>query len=201
MDAALVTAFFAAAIPAFFTPGPNNLMLMTSSARFGLGRTVPHMVGVVLGFPLMVLLVGLGLGEVFEALPILKTILKFVAAAYFLWMAWMLLGLKLHEAGSSDRPMRLYEAVLFQWVNPKAWAMAVSLVALVLAGGPGRLWSVALLTLGCLLIAPFLRPLDGGRAAARNLATAQRHRALSRRNPRRAHGRGRHPVSCLSTSG
>lgn len=150
-----MTAFFAAAIPAFFTPGPNNLMLMTSSARFGLGRTVPHMIGVVLGFPLMVLLIGLGLGEIFEAVPALKTILKFVAAAYLLWMAWTLLGLKLHEAGSADRPMRLYEAVLFQWVNPKAWAMAVSLVALVVAGGPGRLLSVALLTLGCLLLAPF----------------------------------------------
>ena len=65
MDAALVTAFFAAAIPAFFTPGPNNLMLMTSSARFGMERTIPHMLGVGFGFPLMVLIVGLGLGEVF----------------------------------------------------------------------------------------------------------------------------------------
>ena len=58
MDAALVTAFFAAAIPAFFTPGPNNLMLMPSSARFGLARTVPHMIGVCLGFPQMVFVVG-----------------------------------------------------------------------------------------------------------------------------------------------
>jgi threonine/homoserine/homoserine lactone efflux protein len=155
VDAALVTAFFAAAIPAFFTPGPNNLMLMTSSARFGLGRTVPHMLGVVLGFPLMVLLIGLGLGAVFEAVPVLKTILKFAAAAYLLWMAWMLLGLKLHATKAGDRPMRLHEAVLFQWVNPKAWVMAVSFVALVVGSGPGRPWNVALLTLGCLLLAPF----------------------------------------------
>ena len=155
MDAALVTAFFAAAIPAFFTPGPNNLMLMTSSARFGIGRTVPHMLGVVFGFPAMVFVVGLGLGEVFEQFPVLKTALKFVAAAYFLWMAWTLLGLKLHEAGGAERPMRAYEAALFQWVNPKAWAMAVSLVALVVDSGPGRLWSIGLLTLGCLAIAPF----------------------------------------------
>jgi threonine/homoserine/homoserine lactone efflux protein len=155
VDAALVTAFFAAAIPAFFTPGPNNLMLMTSSARFGLGRTVPHMLGVVLGFPLMVLLIGLGLGEIFEAIPALKTALKFAAAAYLLWLAWTLLGLKLHAAEGGDRPMRLYEAALFQWVNPKAWVMAVSFVALVVGSGPGRLWSVVLLTLGCLLLAPF----------------------------------------------
>lgn len=155
MDAALVTAFFAAAIPAFFTPGPNNLMLMTSAARFGVGRTVPHMLGVVLGFPLMVFVVGLGLGEVFEAFPMLKDILKWAAAAYFLWMAWTLLGLKLHEAGGGDRPMRAHEAALFQWINPKAWAMAVSLVALAVGTGPGRIWAIVLLTLGCLLIAPF----------------------------------------------
>jgi threonine/homoserine/homoserine lactone efflux protein len=155
MDAALATAFLAAAIPSFFTPGPNNLMLMTSSARFGIGRTVPHMIGICLGFPLMVLVVGLGLGEVFEAFPILKTILKFAAAGYFLWMAWTLLGLRLHEQGGRERPMRAYEAVLFQWVNPKAWAMAVSLVALVVDTGPGRFWTILWVTLGCLLIAPF----------------------------------------------
>jgi threonine/homoserine/homoserine lactone efflux protein len=156
LDAALVTAFFAAAIPSFFTPGPNNLMLMTSAARFGIARTVPHMVGICLGFPLMVAVVGLGLGEVFEAFPVLKTILKFAAAAYFLWMAWTLLGLKLHdEASSSQRPMRAYEAALFQWINPKAWAMAVALVALVVGTGTDRIWSIGWVTLGCLLIGPF----------------------------------------------
>ncbi|HTJ56427.1 MAG TPA: LysE family translocator [Devosiaceae bacterium] len=155
MNAALVTAFFAAAIPAFFTPGPNNLMLMTSAARFGLGRTLPHMVGIVLGFPLMVFLVGLGLGEVFATFPVLREILKWAAAAYFLWMAWTLLGLKLHAAGDTKRPMRAHEAALFQWINPKAWAMAVSLVSLVVDAGPGRIWTNCLLTLGCLLIAPF----------------------------------------------
>ena len=155
MDVALTTAFFAAAIPAFFTPGPNNLMLMTSSARFGVVRTMPHALGIIFGFPLMVCLVGLGLGEVFEAFPLLRDILKWVAAAYLLWMAWTLLGLKLHEAGARERPMRTYEAALFQWVNPKAWAMAVSLVALVVGTGPDRFGTILLLTLGCLLIAPF----------------------------------------------
>jgi threonine/homoserine/homoserine lactone efflux protein len=155
MDAALVGAFFAVAIPAFFTPGPNNLMLMTSTARFGLGRTVPHMIGICLGFPLMVFVVGLGLGEAFEQVPVLKTVLKFAAAIYFLWMAWTLLGLRLHAEGGGDRPLRMHEAMLFQWVNPKAWAMAVSLVALVVDNGPSRPWTIGLLTLGCLLIAPF----------------------------------------------
>lgn len=152
---ALAIAFLSAAIPTFFTPGPNNLMLMASSAKFGLGRTVPHMIGVCMGFPLMVLLVGLGLGAVFDALPWLETLLKYVAAAYFLWMAWTLLGLKLKQAGGGERPMRLHEAALFQWINPKAWAMAVSFVALFSVPGGQHLWRLALLTVGCLVLAPF----------------------------------------------
>jgi len=155
LDAALVTAFFAAAIPSFFTPGPNNLMLMTSAARFGVARTIPHAVGIALGFPLMVFLVGVGLGEIFEAFPILKEVLKYAAAAYFLWMAWTLLGLRLHDEGGRERPMRAYEAALFQWINPKAWAMAISLIALVVGAGPGRMVAIGWVTAGCLLIGPF----------------------------------------------
>ena len=69
MDATTFTAFVVAAIPGFFTPGPNNLMLMASSAKFGFRRTIPHGLGVAIGFALMVVLVGLGLGEVFARLP------------------------------------------------------------------------------------------------------------------------------------
>ncbi|MDR3471921.1 MAG: hypothetical protein P4M09_09565 [Devosia sp.] len=95
----------------------------------------------------------------FEALPVLKTVLKFAAAGYFLWMAWTLLGLKLHDEGGRSRPMHVHEAALSQWVNPKAWAMAVSLVALVVDSGPGRFSTILWVTLGCLLISPFLSAL------------------------------------------
>jgi len=148
-------AFLLAAIPTYFTPGPNNLMLMTSAAKFGLQRTIPHGAGISIGFPLMVFVIGLGLGEVFTAVPALKTILKYVAAAYLLWMAWTLLGFKIGSVGGRQRPMRFYEGMLFQWVNPKAWAMATSFVALVIVPGEGRLASLLWLFLGCLLIAPF----------------------------------------------
>lgn len=131
MDPALPLAFLAAAIPTFFTPGPNNLMLMASSAKFGLGRTVPHMLGICVGFPLMVFVIGLGLGEIFTQYPWLKAVLKYVAAANFLWLAWTLLGLKVGAVKGSERPLNFLEAAMFQWVNPKAWAMAVSFVALV----------------------------------------------------------------------
>jgi threonine/homoserine/homoserine lactone efflux protein len=145
MTPSLFAAFLAAAIPTFFTPGPNNLMLMASSAKFGIGRTVPHMLGICVGFPLMVFAIGLGLGEIFTQYPWLKTVLKYAAAANFLWMAWTLLGLRIGSIGATERPLRFHEAALFQWVNPKAWAMAVSFVALVVDPGAGRIATLFLL--------------------------------------------------------
>jgi len=154
MDMALIAGFLLLTVPAYFTPGPNNLMLMTSAAKFGAVATVPHAIGIVLGFPFMVFGIGLGLGEVFTLFPVLKTIMKYLAAAYFLWMAWNLLGLKIGSAEGAERPMRLYEAALFQWINPKAWAMGVSFVAAFIVPGEGRLMSIIWLTLGCLALAP-----------------------------------------------
>lgn len=155
MTPALLAAFFAAAVPSFFTPGPNNLMLMASTAKFGLARTVPMAIGICIGFPLMVLVIGLGLSEVFVAYPWLKTVLKYVAAANFLWMAWQLLGLRIGEASGAEKPLGMLQAVLFQWVNPKAWAMAVSFVALVVEPGESRVWTLVFVTLGCMALSPF----------------------------------------------
>jgi threonine/homoserine/homoserine lactone efflux protein len=155
MDTTLVAAFLAAAIPTFFTPGPNNLMLMASTAKFGFRPTIPHALGVSLGFPVMVFVLGLGLSEVFHAWPWLKPVLKAVAVVNFLWLAWTLLGLKVGSAEGSDRPLRFYEAAVFQWINPKAWAMAISFIALVVDEGPNRAWTLALLTIGCIALAPF----------------------------------------------
>ena len=155
MSTALMLAFLAAAVPTFFTPGPNNLMLMASSAKFGIPRTVPHMVGICVGFPTMVFVVGLGLGEIFTQYPWLKTVLKWVAAANFLWLAWQLLGLKIGAASAEERPLGFLQAAMFQWVNPKAWAMAVSFVALVVQPGEGQLFSLIALALGCLVVGPF----------------------------------------------
>lgn len=155
MSVTFVLAFLAAAIPSFFTPGPNNLMLMASSAKFGVRRTVPHMMGIIFGFPLMVFAVGLGLGELFQAIPVLHTILKFAAAANLLWIAWTLLGLKIGSVKSGERPLRAYEAALFQWVNPKAWGMAVSFVALAVGPKDEAMLLLVALTLGCVALAPF----------------------------------------------
>jgi threonine/homoserine/homoserine lactone efflux protein len=155
MDFTVIAAFLLLVVPTFVTPGPNNLMLMTSAAKFGLTPTIPHAMGIVLGFPLMVFLVGLGLGEVFAALPGLQSVLKYFAAAYFLWLSYRLLGLKIGAVTGVARPMRFIEAALFQWVNPKAWVMSTSFVVAFVVPGEGRILSLLLVTLGCILIAPF----------------------------------------------
>lgn len=113
------------------TPGPNNLMLMASGANFGFRRTIPHMLGVALGFVLMAFLVGIGLAQIFERWPPAHLILKVLSAAYLLWLAWKIANAA--PAGprqAMGQPMTFLQAAAFQWVNPKAWSMALSAVTL-----------------------------------------------------------------------
>jgi threonine/homoserine/homoserine lactone efflux protein len=158
MDSTTFAAFVVAAIPGFFTPGPNNLMLMASSAKFGFRRTIPHGLGVTIGFALMVVLVGLGLGEVFRYVPWLEPVLKILAAINLLYLAWTLLGLKIKDQGAGERPLTFLEGAGFQWINPKAWALAVSFVAMVVWAGPGRFLGIGVVGLGCLVIGAFSSP-------------------------------------------
>ncbi len=112
------------------TPGPNNLMLMTSGANFGFSRTIPHMLGVSLGHALMVFLVGLGLGQVFQVWPVLNTGLKVVSVLYMIWLAWKFAHAAAPGDGAANaRPMTFLQAAAFQWLNPKAWAMALGAIA------------------------------------------------------------------------
>lgn len=113
------------------TPGPNNAMLMTTGLNFGFRRGLPHLWGVALGFALMVLLVGLGLGAVFQAYPAIYTVLKYAGAAYLLYLAWQIATSgPLEEDGAEDgRPISFLQAAAFQWFNPKGWVMAVGAVS------------------------------------------------------------------------
>ncbi len=125
------------------TPGPNNLMLMASGANFGFRRTVAHMLGIGIGFTVMILLVGLGLIQIFDAYPVTHQALKLVSTAYLLWLAWRIAtaaGVHESDASPAGHPMSFLQAALFQWVNPKAWSMALSAIALY---APDRsLWAV-----------------------------------------------------------
>ncbi len=109
------------------TPGPNNLMLMASGANFGFRRSIPHMLGIGLGFTIMVLLVGAGLVQVFDRYPVSYTALKIVSVAYLLYLAWKIAhAAPAKRSEASGIPMTFLQAAAFQWVNPKAWAMALT---------------------------------------------------------------------------
>ncbi len=106
-------------------------MLMTSGANFGLRRTLPHLLGVALGFPLMILPVGLGVMELFDLWPPSYTLLKVLSVAYMLWLAWKIAHASApKEAGVDARPLTFVQAAAFQWVNPKAWSMALGAITL-----------------------------------------------------------------------
>jgi threonine/homoserine/homoserine lactone efflux protein len=123
-------ALAAFALATSITPGPNNLMLMASGANFGLRRTVPHLMGVAIGFVLMAFLVGVGLAGLFQAEPRAVLVLEIASVLYMLWLAWKIAhAAPPVEGAASGRPMSFLQAVAFQWVNPKAWAMVLTAVS------------------------------------------------------------------------
>lgn len=108
------------------TPGPNNTMLMASGANFGFRATMPHLSGVAIGFGVMVLAVGLGLGGLFIAFPRLHDVLAVAGGLYMIWLAWKIATAKgLGGGEGTGKPQTFWQAAAFQWVNPKAWAMAI----------------------------------------------------------------------------
>lgn len=115
------------ALVSSLTPGPNNMMLLASGANFGFRRTLPHLMGVSVGFIVLLAIVGLGLGAVFAAYPPLHTVLQVMGGLYLVWLAWKIGTAKGIGGGGdgSGRPMSFLQAAAFQWVNPKAWAMAL----------------------------------------------------------------------------
>ncbi|MFO8125066.1 LysE family translocator [Yoonia sp.] len=123
---ALVGFAFASSV----TPGPNNLMLMASGANYGLRRTVPHMLGISLGHAFMVTMVGIVLLQVFETYPVLNIALKVLSAAYMMWLAWKIANAVPPEAKEvTGKPFTFLQAAAFQWVNPKAWFMAITAIS------------------------------------------------------------------------
>ncbi len=131
MSFEILTALTLFALVSSITPGPNNLMLMSSGANFGFKRTTPHLLGVTLGFMLMLVLVGLGIMQLFDLFPPSYLILKVFCIVYLLYLAFKIATSNAQQKASSEsKPFTFIQAALFQWVNPKAWAMALSAVSL-----------------------------------------------------------------------
>jgi len=163
VDAILAFALFA--FVTSITPGPNNLMLLASGVNYGLRRSVPHILGIGIGFTVMVLAVGLGLAEVFDRLPWMYSVLRWVGAGYLLYLAWSIAnsgpppgelsarevgagvgagvgastGSRTGDTAARSAPMSFWSAAAFQWVNPKAWVMAVGAFSTYVPAHPSTL--------------------------------------------------------------
>lgn len=122
----LLLALVGFAFVSSITPGPNNLMLMASGANFGFRRTLPHMLGISLGHSFQVTMIGLGLGQLFVAYPLARSVLQVLSTAYLLYLAWKIATAAPPRAGeATGKPFTFLQAAGFQWVNPKAWYMGI----------------------------------------------------------------------------
>jgi threonine/homoserine/homoserine lactone efflux protein len=132
----ILLALLAFAFVSSITPGPNNLMLLASGVNFGFRRTIPHMLGIGLGFTAMVALVGMGLAGIFLAWPPAQRLLQVVSVAYLLWLAWKIARAAPPPGApaAGSRPITFLQAAAFQWVNPKAWTMALGAITLYAPG-------------------------------------------------------------------
>jgi threonine/homoserine/homoserine lactone efflux protein len=123
-------ALFLFTFSASITPGPNNVMILTSGLNYGIKRSQPHLLGIVLGFSFMVVVLGFGFGLLFERFPFLHTFIKIAGVIYLLFLAWRIAATRPKEiAGVAKPPLNFLQAALFQWLNPKAWMMATSGIA------------------------------------------------------------------------
>jgi threonine/homoserine/homoserine lactone efflux protein len=154
MSHSLFIAFVMFATVMFFTPGPNNIMLLSSGLTYGFRPTLPHIAGITIGFAFMVGAVGVGLGTVFIAYPILQTILKWGGVAYLVYLAAAIAmadPVKPEEGGRRKGPMTFWGAAMFQWINAKGWVMVIGTITAyaAIARFP---WNIAIQTALSLLL-------------------------------------------------
>src|SRR5213079_2420813 len=130
MSQSLLIAFVMFATVMFFTPGPNNIMLLSSGLTYGFRPTIPHIMGITVGFAFMIGAVGVGLGTIFIAYPVLQTILKYAGVAYLVYLAAVIAMSEPVEPDqdNSRGPMTFWGAAMFQWVNAKGWVMVIGTI-------------------------------------------------------------------------
>ncbi len=150
MDHTLLIALIGFAFATSVTPGPNNMMLLASGANFGFARSVPHMLGISLGHAFMVFIVGIGVARAFHSHPQAELALKIVSVGYMLWLAWKIAHAAPPKPGEAQgRPFSFLQAAAFQWVNPKAWAMALTAVTVYAASEAWTSMAVVAVVFAC----------------------------------------------------
>jgi threonine/homoserine/homoserine lactone efflux protein len=176
MSHELLFAFIVFAIVMFITPGPNNIMVLSSGLTYGFRRTVPHIAGITIGFAFMIAAVGLGFGTIFAAFPVLQTILKYAGAAYLVYLAIAiaLSGPPKANAADARGPMTFWGAALFQWVNVKGWVMVIGTITAyaAIAQFPWNIAIQVMLALGLGIVSTSIWTLFG--SALRPFLTSER---------------------------
>jgi threonine/homoserine/homoserine lactone efflux protein len=153
MSHSLLIAFVLFATVMFFTPGPNNIMLLSSGLTYGFRPTIPHILGITVGFAFMVGAVGLGLGTIFIAYPVLQTILKYAGVVYLIYLAVAIAmsGPVKSDQNSARRPMTFWGAAVFQWINVKGWVMVIGTIT-AYAGIASFPWNITIQVMLSLLL-------------------------------------------------
>tara|TARA_B110000438_G_scaffold44208_1_gene44200 strand:- start:1425 stop:2024 length:600 start_codon:yes stop_codon:yes gene_type:complete len=136
----------------FATPGPNNAMLTASGIKFGFKKTLPHLVGIPVGHIIQITLVCFGLGAIFQKYPLIQFYLKWICFFYLIYLGWKMIGSFSHTKKESGRPLKLYEAALFQFINPKAWVVALTAATAFFPNGENFLIATAFVA----VTAPFV---------------------------------------------
>jgi len=146
----LVTFYFVM----YVTPGPNNAMVLTSGVKFGFSKTIPHMSGITIGHVCQTVVVCLGLGKIFQMFPNIQNVLKILCSLYLLYLGYKIIGSfsKIKEDGS--RPLKFYEASLFQLVNPKAWTISTMVASGFLPNDEKLIISILFISITALIICP-----------------------------------------------
>ncbi|HEX5328227.1 MAG TPA: LysE family translocator [Acetobacteraceae bacterium] len=183
--APMLPALIGFAVVMYITPGPNNVMVASSAANYGIRATMPHMLGIALGFALMLTLVSAGLGSVLLAWPLLLPVMRWIGIAWLLWLGWKIATMPPPRTGERRRLLGFIGAAGFQWINPKAWLIAAGAASTFLLPDralPPQLLRICLVFLGCAMPCLLVWALIGsgsgrllrspGRLRAFNLAMA-----------------------------
>ena len=138
----------------YVTPGPNNAMVLTSGIKFGFLKTIPHMSGITIGHVWQVVLVCLGLGKLFQMFPEIQNILKIICAMYLLYLGYKIIGSFSKVKEDDSRPLKFYEAALFQLINPKAWTISTMVASGFLPKDEKLIFSILFISITALIICP-----------------------------------------------
>ena len=138
----------------YVTPGPNNAMVLTSGIKFGYLKTVPHMSGITIGHALQTVLVCIGLGKIFQLFPEIQNILKIICIIYLLYLGYKIIGSFSKIKEDNSRPLKFYEAALFQLVNPKAWTISTMVASGFLPKDEKLITAILFISITALIICP-----------------------------------------------